>query len=54
MALDEPRKDDKVIVINEIQVAIESIIADDIDGLVVEYDHGRHAIVLSGNDDDCD
>lgn len=53
MALDEPRAEDKITIINDIQVAVEPLIEEEIEDLVVEYDQGRHAIVLSGNDDDC-
>lgn len=51
MALDEPREEDKVSIINEIQVAIEPLIEEEIEDVVVEFDHRRNAIVLTGNDD---
>ncbi len=51
MALDEPKEEDKITMINEIQVAIEPLIEEEIEDLVVEYDQRRNTIVLSGNDD---
>jgi Fe-S cluster assembly iron-binding protein IscA len=53
MALDEPNENDKVLTINEIQVAIDAQIIAETDDLVVEYDEGRNAIVLSGNESEC-
>lgn len=53
MALDEPNENDKVLTINEIQVAIDPQIIAEADDLVVEYDAGRNAIVLSGNESEC-
>jgi hypothetical protein len=53
MALDEPDANDIVIMINEIQVAIDPQLENDVKELVIEYDRGRNAIVLSGNEGEC-
>ncbi|MFE8696225.1 hypothetical protein ACFYKT_07645 [Cytobacillus sp. FJAT-53684] len=53
MALDEPEADDLVLMINEIQVAIEPQLEADVEELVIEYDRGRHAFVLRGNEGEC-
>lgn len=53
MALEEPEAEDKVLKINEIQVAIDPQLEDDVKELVIEYDRGRNAIVLSGNESEC-
>ncbi|MBP2242217.1 Fe-S cluster assembly iron-binding protein IscA [Cytobacillus eiseniae] len=47
MALDEPEPTDRVEIINTIQVAIDPYIKAEVEDLVIEYDQGRHAIVLS-------
>ena len=51
MALDEPKEEDKIKIINEIQVAIEPLVEEEIDDLVVEYDKSTNSFVLSGHDD---
>ncbi|WP_180968089.1 hypothetical protein [Cytobacillus massiliigabonensis] len=53
MALDEPVAEDIVVIINEIRVAIDPQLKDDVKNLVIEYDPGRNAIVLSGNESEC-
>jgi hypothetical protein len=53
MALDEPEAEDKVAIINEIQVAIDPQLEHEVKELVIEYDRGRNAIVLSGNESEC-
>ncbi|WP_313799145.1 hypothetical protein [Cytobacillus sp.] len=53
MALDEPEAEDKVIIMNDIQVAIDPQLEEDVKELVIEYDRGRNAIVLSGNEGEC-
>ncbi|MED3551395.1 hypothetical protein [Cytobacillus praedii] len=53
MALDEPEKEDKVVIINDIQVAIDPQLEHEVNELVIEYDRGRNAIVLSGNESEC-
>jgi Fe-S cluster assembly iron-binding protein IscA len=47
MALDEPKKEDKVVMINDIQVAVDPQVEPLLEELVIEYDEGRHAIVIS-------
>lgn len=53
MALDEPAADDKIEVINEIQVAFETEIVPYTQDLVLEYDKERNGIVLTGNESGC-
>lgn len=53
LALDEPEKDDKVVTINDIQVAIDEMIEDHIEGLILGLNEERTAFVLVGNESDC-
>jgi len=53
LALDEPESDDKVVTINEIQVAIDIMIEDHIEGLILGLNEERNAFVLVGNENDC-
>lgn len=53
LALEEPEEEDHVVVINEIQVAIESEIVDYTEGLSLEYDEYREGLVLMGNEGGC-
>ena len=53
MALDEPEAEDKVITINEIQVAIDPNIESYTEALVLDLDKQMNGLVLRGNDSDC-
>lgn len=53
LALDEPEEDDQISVINEIQVAIESTVIEQTEGLTLDYDENRQGLVLLGNDSCC-
>ena len=53
LALDEPEAEDKVITINEIQVAIDPNIESYTEALVLDLDKQMNGLVLRGNDSDC-
>jgi hypothetical protein len=53
LALDEPESDDKVVVINEIQVAMESDLEEYTLDLTLEFDRYRESFYWSGNDFGC-
>lgn len=51
LALDEPEAEDSVLMINEIQVAIEPGLEDYSEGVLLEYDKRRNGLVLIGSND---
>lgn len=53
LALDEPKQEDTVTTINEIQVAIDSAIEAYTDGLTLDFNKDRNSFVLVGNQSDC-
>jgi Fe-S cluster assembly iron-binding protein IscA len=53
LALDEPDENDKVITINEIQVAIDPDIAPFTENLTLEFNQDANGLVLLGNESNC-
>lgn len=53
LALDEPENNDKIVTINEIQVAIDPDIESFTDGLTLEFNQEANGLVLSGNESSC-
>lgn len=53
LALDEPDKNDIVVNINEIQVAIDPDIEPYTDGLTLDFNQEANGIVLLGNESNC-
>ncbi|WP_180954855.1 MULTISPECIES: hypothetical protein [Bacillus] len=53
LALDEPDKDDKVVTINGIHVAIDPNIEPYTESLTLEINQEKNGLVLLGNESDC-
>jgi Fe-S cluster assembly iron-binding protein IscA len=53
LALDEPEENDKVVTINEIQVAIDADIEPFTSDLTLEFNKEANGLVLLGNESDC-
>jgi Fe-S cluster assembly iron-binding protein IscA len=53
LALDEPDKNDKVVIINEIKVAIDTDIEPYTDGLTLDFDQETKGLVLLENENSC-
>jgi Fe-S cluster assembly iron-binding protein IscA len=53
LALDEPDENDKVVTINEVQVAIDPDIEPYTDSLTLDYNQESKGLVLLGNESDC-
>lgn len=53
LALDEPDKNDKIVTINEIQVAIDPDIEPYTDGLILDFNQEANGLVLVGNESNC-
>ena len=53
LALDGPDKNDIVVTINEIQVAIDPDIEPFTDGLTLGYDKENNGLMLLGNENNC-
>lgn len=53
LALDEPELEDKLLFINEIQVALDRDLEEYTVDLVLDFDHYRGGLILSGNDYGC-
>ena len=53
LALDEPEKNDMVVTINEITVAIEAEIESYTNDLTLDFNQEVNGLVLLGNESDC-
>ena len=53
LALDEPEKNDRVVTINEIAVAIEAEIEPYTNDLTLDFNQEVNGLVLLGNESDC-
>lgn len=53
LALDEPESEDKVVFINEIQVALNPDLEEYTKDLILDYDKYRESLVLLGNVSGC-
>lgn len=53
LALDEPEAEDKVVLINEIQVAFDPNIEGYTEDLTLDFDKQTNGLVLLGNESDC-
>jgi Fe-S cluster assembly iron-binding protein IscA len=53
LALDEPEADDKLVIINEVQVAIDPQIEPYTEGLTLDFNKEVNGLVLLGNESDC-
>ncbi|WP_180960127.1 hypothetical protein [Neobacillus cucumis] len=53
LALDEPENNDRVLIINEIKVAIDPDIEPYTEDLTLEFNQEANGLVLLGNDSDC-
>lgn len=53
LALDEPEKNDKVVTINEIQVAIDPDIEPYTENLTLDFNQEANGLVLLGNESNC-
>lgn len=53
LALDEPEENDKVVTINEIQVAIDSEIESYTENLTLDFNPETNVLVLAGNESNC-
>jgi Fe-S cluster assembly iron-binding protein IscA len=53
LALDEPDENDKVVTINEVQVAIDPDIEPYTDNLTLDFIQEANGLVLLGNESNC-
>jgi Fe-S cluster assembly iron-binding protein IscA len=53
LSLDEADKNDKVLIINEVQVAIESDIEPYTENLTLDFNQEMNGLVLLGNESNC-
>jgi Fe-S cluster assembly iron-binding protein IscA len=53
LALDEPDKNDVVVTINDIQVAIDPDVEPYTEGLTLDYDQENNGLMLVGNESSC-
>ncbi|WP_462411468.1 hypothetical protein [Neobacillus sp. Marseille-QA0830] len=53
LALDEPENNDKVVIVNEIKVAIDPDIEPFTEELTLEFNKEANGLVLLGNESNC-